>query len=139
MNEHFVHSLEIAGFLGGFEQAKHVIADINFKAWQDVATNPADLTARMTPDPATMARLLNADGGLIHAEALSFALAAHMPRPDAQAAVKRLCREVEDTGTSLPDLAQRDWPGTNWAQTLAQHGLGQAPAEARAFAQACRA
>lgn len=36
LNEHFVHTLEIAGFLGGFEQAKHVIADINFKAWQDV-------------------------------------------------------------------------------------------------------
>ncbi len=98
----------------------------------------ADLTARTTPDPATMTRLLNADGGLIHAEALTFALAALMPRPDAQAAVKRLCREVEDTGTPLPDLAARDWPGTDWAQTLAQSALGQAPAEARAFAAACR-
>lgn len=98
----------------------------------------ADLTARITPDPATMTRLLNADGGLIHAEALTFALAALMPRPGAQAAVKRLCREVEDTGTPLPELATRDWPGSDWAQTLAQSGLGQAPAEARAFAAACR-
>ncbi|MOA41443.1 hypothetical protein D3C78_1634030 [compost metagenome] len=36
LNEYFVHALEITGFLGGLEQAKHVIADINFKARQDV-------------------------------------------------------------------------------------------------------
>ncbi len=102
-------------------------------------TLTADLTARMAPDPTTMARLLNQDGGLIHAESLTFALAAQMPRPDAQSAVKRLCLEVNSTGTPLPELAQREWPGTNWTQVLAHQGLGQAPAEARAFAAACHA
>jgi 3-carboxy-cis,cis-muconate cycloisomerase len=57
-----------------------------------------------------------------------------MPRPDAQAVVKRLCREVEATGTALPDLAARDFPGTDWQVVLTQGGLGQAPAEAWAFA-----
>ena len=99
----------------------------------------ADVVGRMTPDAAAMQRVLAADGGLIHAEALTFALACHMPRPQAQAAVKRLCREVEETGAALPDLATRDWPGTDWGAVLTKGGLGQAPAEARAFAAAVRA
>jgi 3-carboxy-cis,cis-muconate cycloisomerase len=93
-----------------------------------------DLAGRITPNAVTMARNLTAGGGLIHAEALSFALATRMPRPEAQAVVKRLCREVEATGTALPDLAMRDYPGTDWHAVLAQGGLGQAPTEARAFA-----
>ena len=95
-----------------------------------------DLAGRLTADPAAMARHLNADGGLIHAEALTFALAQTLPRPEAQAAVKRLCREVTQTGTPLATLAARDFPGTDWAARLASSGLGQAPAEARAFAAA---
>lgn len=93
-----------------------------------------DLAGRIMPDPAAMARALNDGGGLIHAEALTFALARRLPRPEAQAAVKRLCREVEASGISLPDLATRDFPGEDWQAVLAQGGLGQAPAEARAFA-----
>jgi 3-carboxy-cis,cis-muconate cycloisomerase len=93
-----------------------------------------DLAGRITPDTVAMGRNLTAGGGLIHAEALSFALATRMPRPEAQAVVKRLCREVEATGTALPDLAMRDFPGTDWHAVLTQGGLGQAPAEARAFA-----
>ena len=95
-----------------------------------------DLAGRITPNYVTMARNLTAGGGLIHAEALSFALATRMPRPEAQAVVKRLCREVEATGTALPDLAMRDFPGTDWHAVLTQGGLGQAPTEARAFAEA---
>jgi 3-carboxy-cis,cis-muconate cycloisomerase len=95
-----------------------------------------DLAGRIAPDAVTMARNLTAGGGLIHSEALSFALATRMPRPEAQAAVKRLCREVETTGTTLPDLAARDFPGTDWHAVLTQGGLGQAPAEAHAFATA---
>ena len=99
----------------------------------------ADVLGRVAPDAAAMARGLAADGGVIHAEALSFALADRMPRPKAQAAVKRLCREAGETGVALPDLAARDWPGTDWAGLLARGGLGQAPAEARSFALAARA
>ncbi len=93
---------------------------------------------KITPDPAAMARNLAADGGLIHAEALSFALAGTMPRPEAQAVVKRLCDEVAKTGQPLASLAARDFPGTDWAAHLALSSLGQAPAEARAFAAACQ-
>ena len=97
-----------------------------------------EIAGKITPDAAAMARNLAADGGLIHAEALSFALAETLPRPEAQAAVKRLCAEVTASGTSLAALASRDFPGTDWAVRLAASGLGQAPAEARAFAAATR-
>lgn len=51
-------------------------------------------------------------GGVIHAEALSFALSRLMPRPKAQAALKALGREARETGLSLPDLVRRDHPDT---------------------------
>jgi 3-carboxy-cis,cis-muconate cycloisomerase len=98
----------------------------------------AETAARIAPDPAAMARSLDEGQGLIHAEALSFALARRMPRPEAQAAVKRLCREALATGTPLVDLVARDHPGEDWAARLGLEGLGQAPAEARAFARAVR-
>ena len=71
---------------------------------------------------------------MIQSEALSFALATRMPRPEAQAVVKRLCRELKATGRALPYLAAREFPGTDWHAVLTQGGLGQAPAEGRAFA-----
>jgi 3-carboxy-cis,cis-muconate cycloisomerase len=71
---------------------------------------------------------------VIQSEALSFALATRLPRPEAQAAVARLCREVEATGRALPYLAARDFLGTDWHAVLTQGGLGQGPAEGRAFA-----
>jgi len=75
--------------------------------------------------------------GLIHAEALTFALAGTLTRPEAQARVKALCREAQETGTPLSDLAARDFPGTDWASRLAADvQLGTAPTEARAFAAA---
>lgn len=95
-----------------------------------------EVVPKISPDPAAMARNLTAGGGLIHAEALSFELATRMPRPEAQAAIKRLCQEVETSGADLTDLAARDYPGTDWQAVLTQGGLGQAPAEARAFAAA---
>lgn len=97
-----------------------------------------DITAKITPDPTAMMRNLNADGGLIHAEALTFALAETLPRPEAQATVKRLCHEATDTGTPLATLAARDFPGLDWADRLAMSGLGQAPVEARAYSAAAK-
>jgi 3-carboxy-cis,cis-muconate cycloisomerase len=88
-----------------------------------------DLAGRVRPDAEAMARVLQADAGTIHAEALTFALSDRMPRPEADAAVKRLCAEALQTGTDLRELAARDWPGLT-----VQLALGQAPAEARAFA-----
>lgn len=91
----------------------------------------ADLTARMQPQLAAMAANLDEGTGLIHAEAASFALARHMPRPEAQAKVKELCREAEAGKGSLFDLIARDFPDLGLDVSAS---LGTAPAEARAFA-----
>lgn len=96
-----------------------------------------NIAAAIAPDAAAMARPL-ADG-LAHAETLSFALAATMPRPAAQAILKALCAETLATGTPLPRLMARDHPGTDWQALVTGAGLGQAPAEARAFAALTRA
>ena len=88
------------------------------------------IAAQITPDLAAMQRPL--DQGLIHAEAVTFALAQSMPRPQAAALVKTLCETSLQTGENLLDLVARhqpDWPGLN-----SDAILGQAPAEARAFA-----
>lgn len=97
-----------------------------------------DAAQRLTPQPDAMSRLLEDGQGLIHAEALSFALAEMMPRPEAQALVKSLCAEALKSNTPLVTLAARRFPDTDWQARLAAFGLGQAPAEARAFARAAK-
>lgn len=97
-----------------------------------------DLMATLTPVNAAMARALEEGNGLIHAEALSFALAERMPRPDAQALVKQMCAEATASGTPLLILAAQRFPHLDGQQGLAASGLGQAPAEARAFAARVR-
>lgn len=97
-------------------------------------TLATEVTAALQPDPAAMERLLQSDHGLIHAEALTFALASRMPRPDATATVKTLCDEAMATGASLPTLAARDFPDLDWTPG----DLGTAPDEARAFADRAR-
>jgi 3-carboxy-cis,cis-muconate cycloisomerase len=93
-----------------------------------------DLAGRITPDADAMQRGLAADGGLIHAEALSFALSARMPRSEAQGIVAALCARVRAGEGALPDLAATDFP----TLALPAGGLGTAPDEARAFARASR-
>lgn len=96
-----------------------------------------DLAGRLQPDARAMAQGLDGALGLIHAEALTFALAETQPRPQAQATLKRLCREAQETATPLIDLMARDFPLTDWGTVLTDgRTLGQAPAEARAFAAA---
>ena len=96
-----------------------------------------DLIPRLTPDATAMQRGLDAGNGVIFAEALSFALSTQMPRPTAQAQVRDLCAQTAQ-GTHLLTLAARVWPGTDWATALRADMLGQAPSEARAFAEAAR-
>ncbi len=94
------------------------------------------LCTTLRPNPDQMATAL-ADGlGMVHAEALSFALAAHMRRPDAQAATKALCREAQETRTPLGTLVRRDWPDLDAALFDPAHQMGNAPKAARAFAKA---
>ncbi len=67
-------------------------------------------------DPARMAANLEASNGLILAEAASFALAGHMPRPEAQALVKAACAEVTESGRHLMDvLAEKSEAPLDWA------------------------
>lgn len=93
-----------------------------------------ELTARLVPDTAALARPLTAPPALIHAEALTFALATRMPRPEAAKMVADLCRRAQAGGGALPDLARASHP---WLGEIAPD-LGQAPAESRAFARAAR-
>jgi 3-carboxy-cis,cis-muconate cycloisomerase len=88
-----------------------------------------DLAARITPDAEAMARGMDGDGSLIHAEALAFALSRRMPRADATAAVKDLTADVRAGLGDLLDLARKRWPDLDLSSDL-----GTAPDEARAFA-----
>ena len=67
------------------------------------------------------------------AEALTFALATRMPRPEAATAVKALAARVRAGDGDLLTLARATWPDLAIPQ-----GLGTAPDEARAFATAAK-
>jgi len=98
-----------------------------------------DVAQRLTPDPVAMLRGVDGGTGVIHAEMLCFALARQMGRPDAQRIAATLSIEAETTGIPLRQLAERDFPHNDWATKFAPNAtLGQAPAEARAFAVAAR-
>jgi 3-carboxy-cis,cis-muconate cycloisomerase len=77
---------------------------------------------------------------LIHAEALSFVLAQHLLRPEAQAAIKTLCKEAGATGADLAALATQAYPDLDLAPVFdAAQQMGHAPDEARLFAAAAQA
>lgn len=95
----------------------------------------ADLVTTLEPQVDRMASNLADPLDLIHAEALSFALAAQMPRPDAQALIKALCKEAVTSQTPLRSLLTRDHPTLDVSTAVATKTmLGQAPSEARDFA-----
>jgi 3-carboxy-cis,cis-muconate cycloisomerase len=72
------------------------------------------------------------------AEALSFALAEQMPRPQAQDIVREMCRSAVAGGTHLLTLAEARFPRGDWPPKLAGRLLGQAPSESLAFAARVR-
>lgn len=74
------------------------------------AKRAAHLSATIRPAPAAMAAKLEDGLGLIHAEAVSFALSKIMPRPKAQTKLKELCKEAFVNQTSLSNLVKRDFP-----------------------------
>ncbi|WP_298678230.1 lyase family protein [uncultured Lentibacter sp.] len=77
---------------------------------------------------------------LIYAEALSFALAAQMPRPEAQAQTKELCKTAQATGRPLSAVAAEAFEQLDLSAVFAPAAqLGEAPAEARRFAADVRA
>jgi 3-carboxy-cis,cis-muconate cycloisomerase len=95
-------------------------------------TAAAELSETLAPVPERLAAVLDDGTGLIHAEALSFALARRMPRPEAQTQVKALCKIVRAEGGHLLDRAHKLWPDLGFDPG---ESLGTAPAEARAFAE----
>lgn len=99
-----------------------------------------DLARGVVPDPAAMARHIDDGTALIYAEALSFHMTRSLPRPEAQAAVKTLCKAVMAQGGTLRDAAAALWPDADLAGVFdpVAH-LGLAPADARAFAVAAKA
>ncbi|WP_375692043.1 adenylosuccinate lyase family protein [Pseudooceanicola sp. LIPI14-2-Ac024] len=98
-----------------------------------------ELAPGLTPVPAAMADALASSAGLIHAEALSFRLAEHMRRPEAQAAVKDACKRAIAEDRHLRDIAAETWPGIETAELFdPAQALGAAPHEARRFAAKAR-
>jgi len=102
-------------------------------------TASVDLAGNITPDPDRMLAHIDDGLGLIYAEALSFALAKSLPRPQAQAEVKALCQQVKEQATPLPDLAHTKWPDIPASLFTHQTQLGEAPAQAHTFAKAAKA
>lgn len=102
-------------------------------------TLAAKQVATVTPQTDHVAQAVNDPLQLIHAEALSFALAATMTRPEAQAATKALCHEANATRIALADLVARDFPSLDISVLFdPAHQMGQAPDAARAFVQRLR-
>lgn len=92
----------------------------------------------LEPDVARMAHNLALTKGLIHAEALSFALVDKLPRSEAQNEVKKLSSEALTSGTSLKELTQKLYTGFPQSVFEPHQQLGFAPTEARAFAARAR-
>lgn len=98
------------------------------------------LSQSLTPHPETMLTAMTDGQNLIHAEALSFTLARLMPRPEAQAAIKDLCRKAGESGADLAALAAAAYPELDLAPVFdPANQMGQAPAEALQFAKAAKA
>ncbi|MDJ0944802.1 MAG: 3-carboxy-cis,cis-muconate cycloisomerase [Kiloniellales bacterium] len=77
----------------------------------------ADLIENLEVDPARMRRNLEASNGLVLAEAATFALAEHLPRPKAQELVKAACAEAKAGGRHLVDLlAESSDAPVDWAK-----------------------
>lgn len=60
-----------------------------------------DLAETLRARPENMAAMLDLGNGTVWAEALSFALMAHMPRAEAQACMKQAIAQAQTTGTGL--------------------------------------
>ncbi|MBB06361.1 MAG: 3-carboxy-cis,cis-muconate cycloisomerase [Pseudooceanicola sp.] len=93
------------------------------------------LAPGLSPARDAMAAVFDRSQGLMQAEALSFHLAAQMPRPEAQAEVKRLCKAVIASGGTLQDAAREAYPEVDLSPVFDHDGqMGDAPDQARAFA-----
>src|SRR3546814_12263795 len=89
-----------------------------------------DLIASLEIDRSRMHANIETTKGLALAEAASFALSIHLPRPEAQALVKESCKMVLADGGHLIDLlAQRTAAPGDW-DALSDPGRQAGAAEA---------
>lgn len=91
------------------------------------------LSANITLCPDRIEAQLQQTQGMIFAEALSFELARIMPRPDAQDAVKTLCKACLSDGRNLLAAAATQWPDLDQSALRASALLGEAPKFAADF------
>ena len=90
----------------------------------------AALIGTLEAKPEAMRATMAATNGLMLAEAATFALAAHMPRPEAQALVKAACREATETGAHLRDvLAGKTDAPVDWSAVFDFAGYAGAAAD----------
>jgi len=84
-----------------------------------LGTGLGGLAESIEADADQMRRSLDLGGGAAMAEAASFALAAHMPRADAQALMKRVAVEAARGGESLADVLRRETDAPiDWDEAL---------------------
>lgn len=94
------------------------------------------LSDGMTPNATKMLDGISDGLDLIYAESLSFALASIMPRPDAQTAIKELCKQAQNEQVLLVKLTAKKWPDAIVVDQFSpQAQTGQAVTEAQSFAQ----
>ena len=89
---------------------------------------------RLAPNTNAMAVQIAETHYMIMAEAVTFALAKTMPRPDAAALLKEAVQQAMSQGTGLLKVVQSRFPDLDMTQFEPQHQLGAAPNLARGFA-----
>jgi 3-carboxy-cis,cis-muconate cycloisomerase len=94
-----------------------------------------EVVPALVPEREAMAARAADPLGLIHAEALSFALAAAMPRAEAQAEIKRLATQARTEARPLRNLVAEAHSGVALPSGPA---MGTAAQDARAFAAKAR-
>lgn len=97
------------------------------------------LAAGVAPRPVQMHEALDGGLGLIHAEALSFALAEILPRPEAQRVTKALCLEAREKQVPLAKIARADYPDLPEDLFDPAAQMGRATADAKGFAARAKA
>jgi len=88
----------------------------------------------LVPNTDAMAVQIAETHDMIMAEAVTFALAKTMPRPDAAALLKEAVQQAISQGTGLLKIVQSRFPDLDMTQFEPQHQLGAAPNLARGFA-----
>ncbi len=88
----------------------------------------------LAPNTDAMAVQIAETHDMIMAEAVTFALAKTMPRPDAAALLKEAVQLAMSQGTGVLKVVQSRFPDLDMTQFEPQHQLGAAPNLARGFA-----